>query len=59
VVSVDEHGDLGFVRFRIPFQTGNPLFDRTAKTGADLKAFIGCAIGNHGELLDVNLLRPK
>jgi hypothetical protein len=48
MIAVYQLGDLRLIGLGIPLQAGNPFFNHVAKTGTDLKSFIGCDIGDHG-----------
>jgi len=51
VVAIHQLAYLRFIVDGIAFQACDALFDGAAETGADLKAFVGGAIGDHGGFL--------
>jgi hypothetical protein len=51
VIAILEQRHLCLVELGVLFQPCNPFLDGMAKSRADLKAFNGRTIGDHGKLL--------
>jgi hypothetical protein len=59
MVAIHQRRNLRLIGLRIPFQAADPVFQRAAKSGTDLKTFIGSAIGDHGSLLITWMPEPQ
>jgi hypothetical protein len=50
MIDVGEYTHLGFVEFGVPLEPRNPLFNRAAKPGTDLKGIIDGGLNHRGDL---------